>query len=137
MIKQESSIFISKTAELTGDTERALFANSYSAGSLLCPLMISGKVTGILALCSSDPDILRKETNFLAIVRDGIALAIERLKLSASVIRRNQDLDTLKQIGGALTSSTFDLNQVLKYAMDMIEAHHGRRGRFSASAERR
>jgi len=121
VIKQESSILISRTIELTGDTERALFANPYSASCLLYALMISGKVTGILALCSATPDMLAKETNILAIVRDGVALAIERLKLSASVIRRNQDLDTLKQIGGALTSSTFNVNQVLKYAMGMIQ----------------
>jgi len=121
VIKQEASILITQTAELTGDTERALFANPYSVGCLLHTLRMSGKVTGILALCSSIPNILTKETNYLAIVRDGIALAIDRLKLSAAVVRRNQDLDTLKQIGGALTSSTFDINQVLKYAMGMIK----------------
>jgi len=121
VIKQESSTLITDTSELTGETERALFANPCSAGCLLHPLRISGKVTGILALCSSTPDILTRETNFLAIVKDGVALAIERLKLSASVVRRDQDLDTLKQIGGALTSSTFNLNQVLEYAMGMIQ----------------
>jgi adenylate cyclase len=125
VIKQESSILVTETAELTGDTERALFANHYSMGCLLCALRIAGKATGILALCASNPDILKKETNFLAIVRVGVALAIERLKLSASVIRRNQDLDTLKQIGGALTSSTFDIDHVLKYAMDMIQLTMG------------
>jgi class 3 adenylate cyclase/putative methionine-R-sulfoxide reductase with GAF domain len=125
VIKQESNILITETDTLTGDTERELFANHYSGACLLCALRISGKVTGILALCASDPDILSKETDLLAIVRDGVAIAIERVKLSASVIRRNQDLDTLKQIGGALTSSTFDINQVLKYAMDMIQATMG------------
>ena len=121
VIKQESSTLITDTSELTGETERALFANPCSAGCLLHPLRISGKVTGILALCSSSPEILIRETHFLAIVKDGVALAIERLKLSASVVRRDQDLDTLKQIGGALTSSTFNLNQVLEYAMGMIQ----------------
>lgn len=125
VIKQESNIFIAETDKLTGDTERQLFANQYSAACLVCPLRISGKVTGVLALCASNPDLLSKETEFLAIVRDGIALAIEHVKLSASVTRRNKDLDTLKQIGGALTSSTFDINQVLKYAMDMIQLTMG------------
>ena len=125
VIKQESSLLITETDTLTGDTERELFVNQYSAACLLCALRISGKVTGILALCTSNPDILSKETDFLAIVRDSVALAIERVKLSASVIRRNQDLDTLKQIGGALTSSTFDIDQVLKYAMDMIQLTMG------------
>jgi len=125
VIKQESSLLITETDTLAGDTERELLVNQYSVACLLCALKISGKVTGILALCASDPNILSKETDFLAIVRDSVALAIERVKLSASVIRRNQDLDTLKQIGGALTSSTFDIDQVLKYAMDMIQLTMG------------
>ena len=124
-IKQESNILITETDTVAGDIEQVMFADHHFGACLLCTLRISGKVTGILAFCASNPDILKKETDFLAIVRDAIALAIERLKLSASVIRRNQDLDTLKQIGGALTSSTFDINQVLKYAMDMIQLTMG------------
>jgi class 3 adenylate cyclase/GAF domain-containing protein len=125
VIKQESSLLIIETDTLTVGIERELLVNQYSVACLLCALKISGKVTGILALCASDPNILSKETDFLAIVRDSVALAIERVRLSASVIRRNQDLDTLKQIGGALTSSTFDIDQVLKYAMDMIQLTMG------------
>ncbi len=125
VIKQEASLLITEIDTLTGDTERELFAGYYSGACLLSALRISGKVTGLLALCASNPDIFSKETEFLTIARDGVALAIERVKLSASVIRRNQDLNTLKQIGGALTSSTFDINQVLKYAMDMIKLTMG------------
>ena len=32
----------------------------------------------------------------------------------------NQELETIKQIGSALASSTFDINKVLKYTMDMV-----------------
>jgi adenylate cyclase len=120
VIKQESSLLIADTKKLTGDTEQELFNNPYSGACLLCTLKIAGEVNGIIALCAPNPDILNKEAEFIEVVRDGVALAIERVKLSASVIRRNQELNTLKQIGGALTSSTFDINQVLKYAMDMI-----------------
>ncbi|MBC8463394.1 MAG: GAF domain-containing protein, partial [Deltaproteobacteria bacterium] len=35
-------------------------------------------------------------------------------------VKRAKDLDAIKQIGSALASSTFDINQVLKYTMDMI-----------------
>jgi class 3 adenylate cyclase/putative methionine-R-sulfoxide reductase with GAF domain len=53
-------------------------------------------------------------------VANGLSLAIERNRLSEAVHKRNQELDTIQQIGSALASSTFDISKVLKYTMDMI-----------------
>ena len=46
VIKQESSILITETAELTCDTERALFANHFSAGCLLYAIENIGQSHG-------------------------------------------------------------------------------------------
>jgi class 3 adenylate cyclase/putative methionine-R-sulfoxide reductase with GAF domain len=49
-----------------------------------------------------------------------LSFTIERNRLLSTMARRNQELDTIRHIGGALASSTFDINQVLNYTMDMI-----------------
>ena len=53
-------------------------------------------------------------------IANGLSLVLERNRLSAAVVRRNQELATIRQIGSALASSTFDISKVLKYTMDMI-----------------
>jgi adenylate cyclase len=63
----------------------------------------------------------------LADMRDAIecmagdlSRAIEKEKLSLAFVRRTHELETLRQIGNALSSSTFDTEKVLTYTMDMI-----------------
>ena len=51
---------------------------------------------------------------------NALSISIERNRLFESVVKRNKELDSIKQIGSALASSTFDMKQVLKYTMDMI-----------------
>ncbi|OPY78983.1 MAG: Adenylate cyclase 1 [Syntrophorhabdus sp. PtaU1.Bin058] len=120
VIQQETTLLVVDTGLLTHDIERELLVNQYSEASLLSALRISGEVRGILVLCAPNKDSLNKELEFVEVAKDGVAFALERTRLSASVARRSQEFDTLKQIGGALAASTFDINRVLKYAMDMI-----------------
>lgn len=120
VIQQESTLLVADTARLTHDVERELFGSQYSRTCFISALRISGEIKGVLALCCADSKNLNKKMEFMEVVKDGVALAIERAKLLASVLRRRQEFDALKQIGGALAASTFDIDQVLKYSMDMI-----------------
>jgi len=36
------------------------------------------------------------------------------------VVKRDKEIETIRQVGGALASSTFDINKVLNYTMDML-----------------
>jgi len=120
VIQQETTLLVMDTSELTHAIERELLIGEYSGASLISALRISGEVKGVLILCSPNRDSLNKDLEFVEVAKDGVAFAIERTRLSASVTRRGQEFDTLKQIGAALAASTFDIDQVLKYAMDMI-----------------
>ncbi len=120
VIQQETTLIVTDTDQLMHDVERELLVNQYSGASLLSALRISGEIKGILILCSPNKDNLNKDLEFVEVAKDSVAFAIERTRLFASVVRRGQEFDTLKQIGGALAASTFDIDQVLKYAMDMI-----------------
>jgi len=80
-------------------------------------------VAGVLVLCAeAGPDIFYNQQELIERMADALSLAIERNRLSNYVIKREQELDTLKQIGSALASSTFDIDKVLGYTMDMISA---------------
>jgi class 3 adenylate cyclase len=77
-------------------------------------------VTGILVLAAKDAGIFYNARRLIIWISNGLSLAIERNRLSAAVVKRNQELDTIRQVGSALASSTFDIGKVLKYTMDMI-----------------
>ncbi len=131
-LKQETTLIIdntdarisetnkNKAPSLFNDLERELFINQGRKSCLLTPLRTDGVVTGILAFVTKTPGLFDGLQNLMEWIANGLSLAIERNKLSASVLKRNQELETIKQIGSALASSTFDMDKVLKYTMDMI-----------------
>jgi len=132
VLKQESSIIVDNqnlpkeepemdsTGYVSNKLEKELFTENIGGSCLITPLKTDSVITGILALYAKKPDLFYNVQNVVEWVANGLSIAIERSRLSASVLRRNQELDSIKQIGRALASSTFDISKVLKYTMDMI-----------------
>ena len=120
VMKQGTTITVNDTETLTNEIEKELFLGQGYKLCLLSALKIQGNVEGVLVLCSSRPEAFQKATEFISLAKDSLSLAIERNKLSVVVVKRDQELDTLKQIGNTLAMSTFDIDKVLNYAMDMI-----------------
>lgn len=119
-LKQEVSMIVGDMTTLSHQVEKGLFADQGFQSCLLTPLKLEGHVIGLLVLCSSQPKEFYAAQELIDKIADGLSLAIERNRLSTSVVKRKQELDKLKQIGSALASSTFDISQVLNYTMDMI-----------------
>ncbi|MGD2273009.1 MAG: GAF domain-containing protein, partial [Desulfobacterales bacterium] len=131
-LKQETTLIINDTdlqisqsendkrRNKFNDLERELFINNGRKSSLLTPLRTDGFVTGILALSAKSPGLFDDLQDLMEWIANGLSIAIERNRLSATVLKRSQELETIKQIGSALASSTFDMDKVLKYTMDMI-----------------
>ena len=120
VIKQESSLLVDNTCMMTNPLDRELFADQGCTSCLLAPLKSDGSVTGVLALVARDSAMFYWARKLITWIANGLSLAIERNRLSAAVVKRNQELDTIRQVGSALASSTFDISKVLKYTMDMI-----------------
>jgi class 3 adenylate cyclase/GAF domain-containing protein len=120
VIKQEATLIIEDTNDLSLDVDVALFGWGSAKTILLTPLQIDGQVRGILALAAREPEALGEIQKLIDWIAKSLSLAIERNQLFADVVKRNKELDSLKQIGSALASSTFDIRQVLNYTMDMI-----------------
>jgi GAF domain-containing protein len=100
--------------------ERELFNRAERKTCLLTPLRVDGVVTGVLALSAKSPGLFNGMQNLIEWIANGLSIAIERNRLSAAVFKRSQELETIKQVGSALASSTFDMKKVLKYTMDMV-----------------
>lgn len=120
VMQQGAPLFLEDVDQLTETSERNIVCDQLSRSAILSALRISGEVKGIMVLCEPGMTDPERGTVFTELARDAVSFVVERVKLSASVVKRNQELDTIKQIGDALAASTFDIDQVLKYSMDMI-----------------
>ncbi|MCK9275196.1 MAG: GAF domain-containing protein [Syntrophales bacterium] len=120
IIRQGNTALIEDTEELSIPVEREILGGRGSGSALLVPLKIEGNAAGMLILKSDRPDDFKRMKSIIDHIAQGMSLAIERSTLLAAVAKRNIELDTLKQIGGALATSTFDMEQVVSYTMDMI-----------------
>ncbi len=84
------------------------------------PLKIGGVVTGLLALGAFRADALNGFEEQVEEIASLLPLAMEKNRLSSSVTKRDQEMESIKQIGSILAASTFDRQEVLKHTMDMI-----------------
>jgi class 3 adenylate cyclase/GAF domain-containing protein len=119
-LKQETTLVVDCDSGTSSMLDQALFKDNGSKSCLLAPLKIAGQVYGILALTGKQYGLFNDIKGLLRWMANGLSLVIERNRLSAAVVKRNQELNTIRQIGSALASSTFDISKVLKYTMDMI-----------------
>ena len=120
VFKQENPLIVEDSGNLTSSLDQIIFQEHGCKSCLLAPLKMDGSITGILALASKKSGLFNEVQELLKWIANGLSLVLERNRLSAAVVRRNQELDTIRQIGSALASSTFDISKVLKYTMDMI-----------------
>jgi len=120
VFKQEIPLVVEDSGDLTSSLDQIIFREHGCKSCLLAPLRMDGSITGILALASKKSGLFNEAQELLKWIANGLSLVLDRNRLSAAVVRRNQELDTIRQIGSALASSTFDISKVLKYTMDMI-----------------
>ena len=119
-LKQDGILIAHYSEALSNELEKELFMNQRCSKCFLVPLKIKGMTKGLLAIAARDQKVLQGVDDVIQWMPKILALAIERNKLSAAVLQRNQELNTIRQIGTALASSTFDIKKVLNYTMDMI-----------------
>ena len=119
-IKQQRTSFIPDVNELQSSVEKKLFQQEGVQTCLVMPLKVEGKVTSILLLYNVSEKGWDKLGDIIDVMGDHLSQAIEKDRMIESVIKRNLELESLRLIGSALSSSTFDLDKMLTYTMDMI-----------------
>lgn len=119
--KAENPLLIHPPHEFTQSADQTLMGWGETQTTIgLIPLHYQGKPRGLLILFATSGADFLAQRHLLQWLGTGLALGIERSRLQAAIRKRKQELGSLKQIGSALASSTFDIGQVLNYTMDMI-----------------
>jgi class 3 adenylate cyclase/putative methionine-R-sulfoxide reductase with GAF domain len=119
-MKQETTLVVDYDSGTSCALDQILFKDHGVKSGLLAPLKVGSQISGILVLTSKESDLFNDVKGLIGWIANGLSLVIERNRLSAAVVKRNRELDTIRQIGSALASSTFDISKVLKYTLDMI-----------------
>jgi adenylate cyclase len=120
VIKHENIWRMEAADPVSSPVDVELFGAKGKGACLLTPLRLSGAVGGVLALWAEEPQVFEDAAPILDPMAKSVALAIEKTTLSEAVTRRDRELESIRQLGSSLASSTFDINQVLRYTMDMI-----------------
>ncbi|MCF6291115.1 MAG: GAF domain-containing protein [Desulfobacterales bacterium] len=121
VLRQESMLIIDDTSQLTGNADKQLFhGKDGKTSGLIVPLSINGRGHGVLVLAAPEAQLLRDNRLLLEWTANVLSLALRHNQLTAAVIKRDQEMKTIRQIGDALASSTFDISKVLQYTMEMI-----------------
>lgn len=119
VMQQEASLIVDDSAVYEGTSKDELFTQCASWSFV--PLKTDGSLMGLLVLGAGNHDLFYIARNFIESMADGIALAMVKNRLSQDVVKKNQEMDMLKQIGSFLAVSTFDIGKVLQYTIDMIK----------------
>ncbi|MEK7243177.1 MAG: GAF domain-containing protein [Thermodesulfobacteriota bacterium] len=120
VVRQGNILAIDHPSALQHPLEQELLVKPGIHDALLVPLKIGGVVTGILALGAFRAGALNGCEEQVEELASLLPLAIEKNRLSSSINKRDQEMDSIKQIGSILAASTFDRQEVLKHTMDMI-----------------
>lgn len=121
VFKQGNTVIVEDVARLSNDTDKEILGKDNNKGCIITPLVTGGTIIGVLIFCMEDAKDLKKYREYTKHIADVFSLAVEKNRLSSLVIKRSNELDTIKQIGSALASSTFEMTKVLQYTMDMIK----------------
>ncbi|HES59507.1 MAG TPA: GAF domain-containing protein, partial [Caldithrix sp.] len=122
VISQQQNLFIENLAEINCAVDNKLFNQNRINTCLIIPLKSAVKVIGFLMIYNISKQQSEKLAETIETIADHLSVAIERDRLIKSVAKRNQEMESLQLIGSALSSSIFDIEKLLNYTMDMIQA---------------
>ncbi len=120
-IKQQQALFIHNPQELTCFVEKKLFYQRGVESCLVMTLKVEGRVSGLLLLYNITENQWEKLRDIIDTMGEHLSQAIEKDRLMGSMIKRDRELESVRLIGSALSSSTFDIDKMLSYTMDMIK----------------
>lgn len=122
VLQEGNTVILRDLSSLTHPMDLEILTAASIKVAILIPLKMSGQVLGVLLLGRQAPEDIIDEEGKMDILASLLSLAIRKERLEASIIRRDREMDFVKQIGSILASSTFDIDEVIKQTMNMIRA---------------
>ncbi|MHB8908949.1 MAG: GAF domain-containing protein [Syntrophales bacterium] len=120
VIRQGNTLAVAQTDGLQHPLEQELLVKPGLRSALLVPLKMGGNVTGLLLIGACRPGALADRIEQAEGLAPTLSLAMEKNSLSASVMKRDREMESVKQIGSILAASTFEREEVLRNTMEMI-----------------
>jgi CheY-like chemotaxis protein len=121
VMKQKTPMVLDDIGSLSTAAEKKFFVKNNLKSCLLVPLFADDIVKGLLVFAATMPGIFSGTQQFTQLLADGFSCIYKRCSLTAEIDKTKQGLDATKQIGRALVSWTFEIDKVLKYAVEMIQ----------------
>jgi len=119
-IQGDSTLIENLHEALNSPVEECLFLSHGGNSGIIHPLMNSGKLTGCFAFIFNTHNQALQYNEFTRKISNLFSLAMEKTTLFMAARQRTSELATIRQIGSVLASSTFDIEKVLSFTMDMI-----------------
>jgi len=121
VIKQLHAVFIEAKQDFKTIIEQRLLQHEEAHSTLAIPLKAEGKIIGVLLLYNISQDEWINHVDFINLMSDHLVEAMEKDRMLGAMIKRDQELETLRLIGITLSSSMFRLAEMLSYTMEMIK----------------
>ncbi len=101
--------------------EKSLLKRFGLGSIILAGLSVRGDKLGAICLGSKTPHAFsRRHGRLLGMIAEEMALAVEQSRLLERFKNKAGELEVLNRVGQALTSSTFNMDRVLTYTLEMI-----------------
>jgi class 3 adenylate cyclase/GAF domain-containing protein len=121
VMQQGSTLIINHLEQFGHPVEQDLFHKQQLQSIGLSALHSGGENSGVLILGSQQEGAFSERQEQLELVASLLSMAQERDRLSGMVDKRDQEMDFMKQIGSILAASTFDIEEVIKHTLQMIQ----------------
>lgn len=121
VMQQGSTLIINHLKQSDHPVEQELFHKQQLQSIGLSALHSEGENSGVLVLGSLQEGAFLERQEQLEMVASLLSMAQERDRLSGMVDKRDQEMDFMKQIGSILAASTFDIDEVIKHTLQMIQ----------------
>jgi len=121
VMQQGGAVIVNYLEPGSNPVEQDLFAGHRLKAASLSPLWSGGEAVGILILGSQQGGAFQDKQEHVDLITSLMSLATDRDRLTAMVEKRDREMIFLQQIGSILASSTFDMDEVIKHTMNMIQ----------------
>lgn len=120
LIEFERGVVIPDTEKMEGLRPDAFDEQIDMRSHIGAPVVVDGAVTGLLHLASIQPDVYsQKDLGPLSVFAGQAAVALKNARLYESERRQLQITETLREVGGLLTSR-LSLDEVLDRILDLL-----------------
>jgi class 3 adenylate cyclase/GAF domain-containing protein len=121
VMQQGGTLIINNLEQNSHPVEYELFHKQRLQSVALSALYSEGETSGVLVLGSQQEGAFAERQEQVELIASLMSMALEKDRLAGMVDKRDQEMDFMKQIGSILAASTFDIDEVIKHTLKMIQ----------------